>query len=353
MASKNQTSVAQGNSITLDIFVYAYSGGALTDADTTPTYNIKNPSGDIVYTAYATRVSTGYYTARYDVAYDAVISTEWSVEWVIYIRSVLVPGAVEKFIVVESGSIDFSDSVLIDEKWLRQIKTIIGFPRIAKLILTDDEIKELCIEPALGEYFKKFPKRDVFEQWVNRDTVYTIPFPHDFIFGVLDAKITDRRTATVGSQSSFWELIKFQQFGGSNITLYGVKGFNPNALRQANITQFQGLNAYRKTCKTEFLDISMEDREVRVYTNQEGTLQIDWALYSNNFDDVKYQQVKNVIKLAQCYLLRQASDMTSLMEDSGLEIAMHPDVMKTRSDELEEKVFTEWNDIADMVILKI
>jgi hypothetical protein len=353
MASKNQTRVAQGSTLTTDIFLYAYSGGALTDADSTPTYVIKNPDGDTVYTDFANRISIGYYTASYDVPADATISEDWSIEWTIYLRSVLVPGATENFIVVESGLPDFGDSIVIEDKWMRQIKRIIGFPKVTKLILTDDEIKELCVEPALREYFKKFPKRLVYEQWVNRDSKYEIAFPAESVFGVIDARITDRRTATVGSQSSFWELIKFQQFGGSNITLYGVKGFNPNALRQSNLTQFQGLNAYRKTYKTEFIEMELDERKLHVYTNQEGTLQVDWALWSNNFEDVRYQQIENVIKLSQSYVLRQVADLTGLMTDADVSISMNAEELKTKADDLREKVFEEWNEITDIVMIKM
>ena len=318
-----------------------------------PTYVIKNPAGTVVYSDTATRTSIGSYTATYSVPSSATVSTNWSIVWSITLNGVVVPDSWELFIVVAPGSFSFSGLITISDQWMHQIKAIIGYPKVTQLILTDDEIKELCVEPALREYFKKFPKRDVYEQWISRDTVYTIPFPDVYTFGVLDARITDRRTATVGSQSSFWELIKFQQFGGSNITLYGVEGFNPNALRQSNITQFQGLNAYRKVYKTEFLDISLEDREIRVYTNNEGTIQIEWAQYTNDFADVRYQQIKNVVKLAQAYVLRQASDMTSIMTDSGLEIAMNPDIMKSRADELETKVFEEWEAIQDIVLIKM
>jgi len=353
MPNQNQTIVAQGSTVTLDIFLYSYVNGPLVNADSIPTYIIKNPAGTTVYSGTSTNVSVGYYTATYAVPVGATIATDWSIVWNILLSGVLVTGTTENFIVIAPNAISWGTTISINDQWLNQIKAIIGYPKITKLILTDEEIRNLCVEPALREYFKKFPKREVYEQWISRDTVYTIPFPDSYTFGVLDAKITDRRTATVGSQSSFWELIKFQQFGGSNITLYGVKGFNPNALRQSNITQFQGLNAYRKVYKTEFLDISLEDREIRVYTNNEGTIQIDWAKYTNDFADVMYQQIKNVIKLAQAYILRQASDLTSIMTDSGLEIAMNPDIMKSRADELETKVFEEWEAIQDIVLIKL
>jgi len=352
MAVKNQTIIVQGGSGTFDIFLHSYDGGPLVDADTVPTYVIKDPTGATVYSDTSTRISVGYYTATYSASATATISTLWSVVWNITLNGILVSDSSELFIVLAPGTPSYGPTITIEDKWMNQIKTIIGYPKVTKLILTDSEIKDLCIEPALREYFKKFPKRDVYEQWISRDTVYTIPFPDAYTFGVLDAKITDRRTATVGSQSSFWELIKFQQFGGSNITLYGIKGFNPSALRQANLTQFQSLNAYRKTYKTEFLDISLEDEEIRVYTNQEGTIQIDWAKFTNDFADVRYQQIKNVIKLAQAYILRQASDMVGLMTDSGLEITMNPDVMITRAEKLEADVFEEWNEIADIIVIK-
>ena len=353
MSVKNQTIITQGGLGTFDIFLHAYPDGPLVDADSVPTYVIKNPAGTTVYSGTATRISTGYYTATYSADANATISTNWSIVWTIVLNGVTVADTTELFIVLAPGTPSYGPTISIEDKWMNQIKTIIGYPKITQLILTDQEIKDLCIEPALREYFKKFPKRDVFEQWTTRDTVYTLAFPDAFTFGVLDARITDRRTATVGSQSSFWELIKFQQFGGSNITLYGVKGFNPNGLRQANLTQFQGLNAYRKTYKTEFLDISTEDRELRWYTNQEGTIQIEWAKWSNDFADVKYQQIKNVIKLAQSYVLRQASDMVGIMEDTGLEIAMKPDVMITRAEKLEVDVFEEWKEITDIVMIKM
>ena len=50
-------------------------------------------------------------------------------------------------------------AIIISDEKLNLIKSALGYPtEDGEFLLTDTQIKEFCVEPALRQYFSKFPK---------------------------------------------------------------------------------------------------------------------------------------------------------------------------------------------------
>lgn len=348
MAAKNQTIVARGSELTLDVYFRAYAGGNLVDSSPDPTYIIKNPTGTQVFSGTGVKFATGSYTAKYDIPISAEISTDWKIEWTATVNGSVITDE-ENFRVVEAGDIGFGGDILIDDKWLNKVKMALGYPRVTLSFLTDEQIKEYAVEPALREYFTKFPLEESYIENVSDNTTLEIDFPDEYTFGVLDMKITDRSVGSSANNWSIWELSAFQNYGLNSS--YGWNGYNPENLWQSNYTKWQSDFSFLKHQRVEFMDIDENSRKLTIHTNQGGKVEVKWAKYSYDFSEVKFQQIENVIKLAQSYYLRFVADISGMISDTDKPININADELKTKSDELRDSVYEKWLEYVDIPLI--
>lgn len=262
----------------------------------------------------------------------------------------------------ESGRVDptlitvydtSSDQVKIHETDLNLIKSVLAFPIADELVLDDDDIRNFCIYPALYDYFKKFPIIDEYTQTITSNSTVSVDFPDEYTFGAVDVRLIDKFSTTSTSSSSFWELVNYEKYGfGSTKGLYGIKGFNPGSLRQANFLEYQAKQAnanYNQIIRT-FVDV--DNRQVVMFSNVTGDVYIKWAKYSLDFTNVKFTQKMNVIKLCQSYLLQHLADTASIISDTNLDVTINTDELKTKADEKREEVMEEWLQYTDIILIK-
>lgn len=350
---RNMEIGVQGSSITLDVYFYEYDGGSLTDPDSIPTYKIYDPNDTLKASGNGIKDAVGSYHATYTLAADATISTEWRIEWTAEINSVPVPDAIEYFRVVAVGSANMGFSIIIETKWMNRIKTVLAYPKVNNIILTDEQIINFCVEPAIRQYFTKFPKKDIIEYAITSNAELEVDYPDDYTFGVTDARIVNKDIMEGISNYSIWELANYQKFGLGIKGSYGIPGYNPNFLQQSEITRNQALLARKQTYETIMIKIDTDNKKVIAYTNQSAKLLVEWAKYSDDFSDIKYQYIEDVIKLAQSYILLHLADTTSIIQDSAAEISVNSDELKTRATELQDSVFEKWNEIPSIVLVKM
>ena len=354
MASRNQTSVAQNQNLVLDVYAYSYSGGPLVDADSTPTYVIKDPNGTTMYSGAATRYSVGYYKATYAVPAGAQVSNSWSIVWTIYINGALVSGASESFIVVSAGSVSFDSEIIIDDKWMNQIKKVVTFPFSSKeILLTDEQIKEYCVWPALEMYFNKFPKRYIQELGVSVNSESAIPFPTDTTYGVIDARVVGKGML-LGNAASFWDTAAFTNLMGRTNRgsgMYGSLGYSPNGLKQSVLNQRWEVGSLSNMMTTT-IRVEEDERILYVSCSASGKLDVTWALRSDDFDDVKQVYKWDVVSLAQSYYLSAIADSAGMIQNNMLEISINIDGLKAKAQDLLEKVTAKFQAIPDIVVVR-
>jgi hypothetical protein len=348
---RNLESVIRGDSIVLDIYI-KNSVGVLVDSDTAPTYTLTDPDGTTLETGSGTKISTGYYQATYEVSATADISNYYKIVWVAYVSSALVPDSWEYWQVITAPTDEIGE-IIISNTNLNLIKSKLAYPLADDLLLDDDGIKTYCVYPALLEYFRKFPIKVEYTENIASTTTSTIDFPDDLTFGATDARVNDKFSTTTTSSSSFWELVNYQRYNtGFNKRKYGIEGYNPSGLKQANFTSYQAHQAETKYHQIIRVRVDTDTREVTVYSNISGLIYIEWAKYSLNFSKVKFQQTMNVIKLCQSYLLNHMADTANIVSDSGLDININADELKTKAEELRDEVTTEWEQYTDIVLIR-
>ncbi len=350
--AKNTEYVTPGSAITLEVYFRSYNEGPLVDPDSTPTYIFYDPDGNVLESGSGTKLSTGYYTATYTTLSTAVISDYYRIEWTATISTIAVPSAWEYWRVISPGAADFS-TIIISDSRLNQIKKVLAYPKISTVLLSDQDIKDLCIEPAMREYFTKFPLTTEYSVDIGYTTEMTIPFPDVYTFGLTDFRVTNTNiTSATGGFSNFLNLAAYAQTSIYNRSSYGLKGYNPNFLAQQKVTEQQSLYAMREMNKTIRYKVDLEGRQVIIFSNQAGKVYINWAKYSNEFSSIKYVYIEDVIKLCQANLLLHAADTLSIITNNDLTLVINTDVMKTRADELRASVMDRWSEISHIQLLR-
>ena len=354
---KNQEVGVPNSQILLDIFFRDYDGGVLTDPSPDPTYLIKNPQGVIVKnTTVGVRESTGKWIASYDIPSDAEISDMWSIEWTAFISGSQVPDSWEYFRVTSPASPGFGNDIIISDFWLNQIKKVLAYPSADNLLLNDDEIKTFCVFSAMRDYFVRFPIKTTVQVDVTQNI--TIDFPDDDTFGVLDLRVVGKSgTLAESSGNSFWGILQYQAFNGTSNSgvgkgsMYGIEGYNPSGLAQTHLMKRQEYASLQNSLNTIDYRIDIPNRNIVVYSSAQSKVLVAWAKQSNDFSKVTFEQQQNVVKLAQANLMRHLADTASIVSDNALDIDINTDELKTKADELEEKVIEIWNEYPHPFVL--
>lgn len=241
-------------------------------------------------------------------------------------------------------------AIEITESDLNQIKKVMGHPKVTNLILTDEEIKEYAIRPALEMYFRKFPLSFSEEYGLTTSAETEIDFPNETVFGVLDIRAVDRGVATTGG-TSFWEIVAHQNRGISLNNQYGIKGYNPGFMNQSNKTKMQEVNSLANKATTTHR-IDEVNRKVYSFCSISAMLNVTWAYYSENFSDVRYVYRQDVIHLCQSYFLDEVINIAGLISDTGSEIQLNVDDLRSKSERLYDEVREKWDEIQDVVMIR-
>jgi len=94
-------------------------------------------------------------------------------------------------------------------------------------------------------------------------------------------------------------------------------------------------------------------KEIKVYSTANGMLNITWAKHSENFQDVHFQFINDVIDLSKARLLDHLADTSGILSDTNLEITINAEALKDKASALRDKVIEKWNAIPDMIYLHV
>ena len=93
--------------------------------------------------------------------------------------------------------------IFIEDNYMNQIKACLAFPDVDNLLLSDEQIKDICIAPALREYFSKFPIKHEYQEPVGYNEEKTVSFPDSYVFGVLTCCVSDIGNNVIGNAGDY------------------------------------------------------------------------------------------------------------------------------------------------------
>lgn len=236
-------------------------------------------------------------------------------------------------------------ALTINQNHYDEILTEVGYPIITPnlLELTENQIKNLLIWPALREFFKWFPITS--EQQIQASSTFEVDFPNSTTFGVVDVRLTT--SAYRGSGVTANPLINETNIKVSRGGRYGTRNNYEHAVAMYT-EKLERISAieYQKVFR-----VRTDNRKVYGYTNTLGVISIIWADYSEDFNDVPFEHISEVIKLAGANILRYLG-MLRNQDTSDLPNEMSGDEFISRADELEETIIDEWKKHTKVVITR-
>jgi len=240
--------------------------------------------------------------------------------------------------------------VIIDSTYLYEIKTILGYPKIDNVILSDSEISELCILPALRDYFTKFPIED--EVMYDISEVNEISFPDTDTFGVTHASFMNQGYTSGGT--SFWEIVRYNSLYGNQGKVnnkWGTKYNFDMAGRSTQETLMQYVDSQNSRATTR-VNVDQRKRKLFAYASIPSKLHVIWAKKSEDFSYVEYEYINDVIKLSQANYLYNIVNLVGMTSDSATEVDMSIDTMRDLADKITEEITEKWKLIPDVSLIQ-
>ena len=245
-------------------------------------------------------------------------------------------------------------TLVIDDTFYHEIVSIIGYPVLDSSVweMTDDDIKDLYILPALRSYFFWFPVRSEV-QYTLGENDFQIDFPTATatrtVIGVLDTRLNTTRYRT--GLVTFNPLINAQNIAISSKyrRMYGTRNDYDMYLtrifsdweRQSTISMWK---AFR-------VRVDFNQQQVFGYSNITGQLSIVWAWDSVDFGDVARNKINDVKKLAQAQILRGFGILRS-QQASDVPSPFNYQTMLDMADKYEEDVMNKWKRYSKPVIIR-
>ena len=343
----------QGSNVRLPARFFNQSA-VLTDPDAPATYIIYDPDDVQIVAGTATKLAVGLWEVVYFLPINAKTGM-WKIVWSATINSVPLLNTQEYF-EVKLASESPITNVTVDDAWMRQVKKVLAFPGIPKVLLTDDQIREFCIFPAMFEYFRKFPIEEKYAVTIEGEL--NVPYPDNQTMGAVYASIT-RKFGSTSTASSFWDIIRYQALYGSSTSLsttgrgqYGTS-YNWNGAQQSAMLQRTVADTFQNQYATYKAIPNDQLRQIEAYASSSAQLVIHWAKFSNNFSSIPHTHIFDVVELSQHYLLTNLADAASMITDAQLDKNFNVDAIRTRAQELYDKVITnKWNLYNTVLLLR-
>lgn len=242
--------------------------------------------------------------------------------------------------------------ITIPEDKFRQIMTCLGgrFIEEDDLEISFEEIKQDIIAQAILEYFRWYPLTgDPFT--VDVQSSFSIPFPDDKVFSVVDVRQNTSRVGYGPYGNAFIDerFIRSSGSYGYN-SKYGTR--NDYGFTAVNTLMRSEKQATLESTKTFKWHVNEQERRLTGFTNTLSTVSITWARWSNDWSHIAFSQERDVIKLCQSYILRFFADLRSQDQVDGAPIDFDVSAFSDRADKLEEEVMEKWKMKASPILMR-
>lgn len=229
-----------------------------------------------------------------------------------------------------------------------EILVEIGYPIVKEedLEFTRADIENYFIFPAMRDFFSWFPKIELQTTYVA--SRFTFPFPDDKTYGIIDARINTTFTGNGRTSSPFVNSLMFKQ-SSSGSRMYGTD--NDYGVQEARFMERSYGKALTNYVKVHRIDIDPVLKTLTGYTNINGELNIQWAKYSTDFNDIPFKRKNEVINLAKSRILRGFAMLRSqINSDTGVDFNTSDFI--SRADTLEQKVMDKWQGMSKVAIIR-
>jgi hypothetical protein len=253
-------------------------------------------------------------------------------------------------ITIDNGCINISD----DE--LNTILTSIGFPFVtfSDIELAKNEIIKYCIKPAMQRYFTYRPILIEQPGWpVAKGSEFMVEFPRDAYACIPYYTVPGGTSGNGPGQSPFAFYNEQMLYGGLGGMGYGGRFGRGVHYHGKQVPGYVGLD-WRNTmldamqANQGFLNFFRREKYSRKkigdklfaygFSTIGGNLNFKWLCSSNNWDDVKFEDLENLARpMARIEVLNNIGMLRSLIKQD-IAGKLDESVLTTKADKLDEQV---------------
>jgi len=231
----------------------------------------------------------------------------------------------------------YIDSIQISEKTLQEIKTVIGYPVIDSefsAIMTDDQIKQFAIAPALETYFTYFPiAHPVTLPVTGGADIATLDAPENAI-GIMRQQFIPQSANVSGGALMQQGMFYGNPFYSSSQVIskgsYGLGGnfgtpfgYGKELFTYQNKFYTESLEASNTAYYVKFND---NENRIECKSSIPGIFYFEIGVFSNDVERIPIRKRQKFIEYAQGKLLKRfagilllsESDLPSTLDSSGL-----------------------------------
>lgn len=230
----------------------------------------------------------------------------------------------------------------------REILVEVGYPVVKEdeLEFSREEIQDFFIFPAMRDYFSWFPIIQTESIYVSSE--FSVDFPDEKTYGIIDARINTAITGDGRTSSPLINSLYFKKSGMAS-KKYGTE--YDYGVTEAKYMERAYNKAVNNYIRAKRLDVDQTSRTLSGFTTVNGELVIQWAKYSDNFNDIPFKRKSEVLNLAKSKLLKSLAMLRSQF-DSDTGTGFNTSDFMSRADDLEEKVMTKWKAISKVAIIR-
>ena len=251
------------------------------------------------------------------------------------------------FIPFQETSLDLPVDIDDDELNRILIDTGVPFISIDELEYTKAQLMELCIKPAMWEYFKWFPIITL-QRYGLSDSTFNIPIP-SYAFGCGRVFVNPGYPVStqIGNPLLFYfdeTLMNISGAGGLSMPS-GNSRSRRGFVDTQNYSTFimeraarQGVINYSTRTRVR---VNIQQGYVRGYTTKRGVLEIEWASRSTNWNDIPMNMQNQVREYATARIMR-ALAMLRMQARNDIPGTIDYSHFLTRADQLEKNTLELW-----------
>jgi len=242
--------------------------------------------------------------------------------------------------------------LIIPDSAIRRITAALGSPIIdagEDLQIDNAMIKELFIAPALQVYFSYWPLKLKREYNVNGQL--DIPFPDGRVYGITEARVALAQSNSQFGRNPFINDVIRRQ--GAAFNSYGRPpyGRDPYVMPGLIIKEQTELLSYISLRKAGNFNLDLSGRRLWGFSNVAGHLVVDWALWSKDWADVKFEHTEDVIKVCKMYALEFVGGLRG-QSDPNTGVTADVSLFRDEAAKIyEEVVVKRWRERVPIVVL--
>ncbi|MDA3854774.1 MAG: hypothetical protein PF569_00845 [Candidatus Woesearchaeota archaeon] len=244
-------------------------------------------------------------------------------------------------------------ALTISQSDYEYVLSILGYPLIdpttVSLPYNQTTIENYAILPAMKEYFKWFPIREIQSIAIGAGAEGIVEFPDDFTYSVVHHAFTSQADTLGNNYPSGNPFVTQMSVMKSSYSSFGTRynyGMNSitGSLKSADDVQ-------RNSNRITRFDTDETNRVVTYFCNEPGYVDIEWAKWSEDFNKIPWNKQKEVLELAQAETLLWVVRVLS-QSNPELPTEFNYDDMRTEGEDIKKRLLIKWKEYTKAVAIR-